>query len=108
MNAQAILVIGDDSHSLRLLLTTLRDHGYHNVIAGNQMEVNAELQEREDRKVQQEEMFFHIFDTVKGMAPIQDLYKLKHPELCQWVSPFDHKPPPHYRVNFRTGKPLRF
>ena len=113
MNREQILVIGDDPLSLQLMSSLLRDKGYNNVIVGNHIQVDAQLAALEASEAQQRQLddalVLGIGNLFVGVPPI-DSYKLKHIDLlgdCHGWS-YDRKPPPHYRVNFKTGKPLRY
>lgn len=114
MNNQPVLVIGDDPLSLQMLSTLLRDKGYGNVIVGNHIEVAAELEAREARQRREEDHLIMgignvgLGDLFVGFPPPIDMYKLKHLVRGDFNWTYDRKPPPHYRVNFRTGKPLRY
>lgn len=108
MTHEQILVIGDDPRSLQMRSTLLRDKGYGNVIVGNHIEVEAQLEAQERQKQMDDALILGIGELFVGFPPI-DTYKLNH-----YVNDFhlgwqyEHKPPPHYRVNFKTGKPLRY
>lgn len=110
MNHQQILVIGDDPLSCQMLQTLLRDKGYGNVIAGNHYDVMVELEAKEAQRQAEKEMLVDLGNLFVGFQPIIQLKTIKNFDIMGdihgWT--YDRKPPPHYRVNFRTGKPLRY
>jgi CheY-like chemotaxis protein len=107
MNREAILVIGDDPLSLQLLSTMLREKGYGNVIVGNHIEVEAELQARERQREMDDALILGIGNLLVSPPPLYELQNF-HVNDYHLGWSYDRKPPPHYRVNFRTGKPLRY
>lgn len=111
MNREQILVIGDDPLSLQMLSTLLREKGYNNVIVGTHIEVesqlNAELVRLEEQKVMDDALILGIGNLFVTPPPLFEL-KNYHVNDYHLGWSYDRKPPPHYRVNFKTGKPLRY